>query len=66
MSVFIHSIQVPGLVAFNIVAGMVLVRGIMRLVARLTEEAPSPVFIGVPAIVLVTSASLAIWTLAMA
>lgn len=66
MSVFVQSMQVPGLVVFNIVMGFVLVRGIIHLVAKLTDDRPSVVLVGVPAAVLVMDVSLAIWILATA
>jgi predicted tellurium resistance membrane protein TerC len=66
MSVWVHSAQTPGLVVFNIVVGLIIVRGILRLIARLTQETPSLGCIGLPVIALVTATSLAIWTLATA
>ena len=64
MSTLAHSAQVPVLMVANIVVGFVLVKGIVNLVAKLTEDAPSFLFVGVPATVLVTASSLAVWVLA--
>jgi hypothetical protein len=66
MSVFVQSMQVPGLVVFNVVMGLFVVRGIVHLVAKLTEEKPSIVLVGLPATVLVVTVSMAVWILATA
>ena len=64
MSVLVHSVQVPSLVVFNIAIGFVLVRGIVHLVDKLTDDESSIGCVGVPATILVAAGSLAIWTMA--
>jgi len=66
VSVFVQSMQVPSLVVFNVVMGLLVVRGIVHLVAKLTEEKPNMVFVGLPAVVLVVTVSMAVWILATA
>ena len=66
MSTLLHVVQVPALILLNIVIGLLVVRGIVNLVSRLMEDEPGFVFVALPVAVLVTTVSLAIWTIAMA
>ena len=64
MSVLEHALQVFGLIVANIVLGLFAVGGLLRMIAKLTEETPAIGCIGLPVIVLVTNISLAVWTIA--
>ena len=57
-------LQVLGLAAANIVVGFVLVKWLMHLVAKLTEDEPYIGCVGLPAIMLVTMGSLIFWIIA--
>jgi hypothetical protein len=60
----LHSLQILGLLAANIVIGFVLVKWLMGLVAKLTEDEPYLGCVGLPVTMLVAMGSLLIWIVA--
>jgi hypothetical protein len=66
MGPFVHALQVFGLVVLNVVIGLLAMRGLLSLIAKLTDEEPALGCVGLPVLVLVMNVSLAAWTIAAA
>lgn len=66
MSALVHALQVLSLVVLNVMIGLLVMRGLWRLIAKLTDEEPALGCVGLPVVVLVVNVSLAVWTIGAA
>ena len=64
MSTLIHTLQVLGLIMLNVVVGVLVMRGLLSLIAKLTDEKPALGCVGLPVLMLVLNVSLAVWMMA--
>ena len=64
MNGFLHALEVLVLIALNVAVGILVMRGLLSLIAKLTDEKPALGCVGLSVLMLVLNVSLAIWTIA--
>ena len=64
MNAILQALEVLVLIVLNVAVGLLVMRGLLSLVAKLTDEEPALGCVGLPVLMLVLNVSLAVWTIA--
>ena len=64
MNAVLHAVEVLILIALNVAVGILVMKGLLNLIGKLTDEKPALGCVGLPVLMLVLNVSLAAWTIA--